>query len=177
MPQPKGHHFSRYFQRGAGLRGVRDTWRKFQGLSAASRQVVIEAAAALAATSIGLRIAGYAHWNRVLKRLVPETSSRLGLSAADLVTMARAIARLEESAARHLMIRASCLEKSLVLCWLLQRRGIEAKMRIGGRKENGTFEAHAWVELYGQVLNDVDGQHRHFSRFGERQIVLNTELS
>jgi len=53
----------------------------------------------------------------------------------------------------------------MVLWWLLQARGIAADLRIGARKETGRFEAHAWVETGGAVLNDADGEHIHFVPF------------
>jgi Transglutaminase-like superfamily len=42
-----------------------------------------------------------------------------------------------------------------VLLWLLNRRGIPARLRIGVRKEEGELEAHAWIESGGVVLNDT----------------------
>lgn len=108
---------------------------------------------------------------------VPEAPPQLGLSDAETVGLAKAIARLEESSAQRLSFRSSCLEKSLVLCWLLQRRGIEAELRIGARKEKGNFEAHAWVELRGEVLNDFAGHNRGFTAFDREPVAVNTELS
>lgn len=147
------------------MKAIVETWRRFWGLSAHSRGLVVEAAVALTATWIGLRAAGYTRWARVLDGLVPETAR--GMAAGDPVALgsARAIARFEQSAARHLFLRTNCLEQSLVLCWLLRRRGIGAEVRIGARKDDGRFEAHAWVEFEGTVLNDALEQHRHFSRF------------
>ncbi len=45
--------------------------------------------------------------------------------------------------------RPTCLERSLVLWWLLQRDGIQSDLRIGVRKDEGELKAHAWVE-YGE---------------------------
>jgi hypothetical protein len=77
---------------------------------------------------------------------------------------------MQEAASRNLFFHANCLEQSLVLCWLLRRRGIDAVLRIGARKESERFEAHAWVELDSQVLNDASAEHRHFVPF-ERPIL------
>jgi Transglutaminase-like superfamily len=131
----------------------------------------------LLATSIGLRLASYTRWKQTLGWFVPRNVPQWDLSQPELVGLARAVARLEDSAGRHLPFNASCLEKSLVLCWLLERRGIDAELRIGARKERGAFEAHAWVELGGEVLNDASGEHRHFTKFGREPIAMNTELS
>jgi len=154
-----------------------ETWRRFENLSPPSRQLVREAALALLGTWVGLRLVGYARWKRVLIWFMPEAPAHVRLSDGERLGLAQAIARLEESTAQRLPFRSSCLEKSLVLCWLLERRGIEADLRIGGRKEEGIFEAHAWVELHGAVLNDFTGQHRHFTAFEREPIAMNTELS
>ena len=37
---------------------------------------------------------------------------------------------------------------------LLEARGIDARLRIGARKEASSLVAHAWVEYDGIVLND-----------------------
>jgi hypothetical protein len=40
---------------------------------------------------------------------------------------------------------------------MLAGRGIDgAVVRIGVRRSNGEFFAHAWVELGGQTIGDVD---------------------
>jgi hypothetical protein len=57
------------------------------------------------------------------------------------------------------------LEKSLTLWWLLGRQGIASTVRIGTRKENGKFEARAWVECGGAVLEEQDQPDRIYSVF------------
>jgi hypothetical protein len=48
---------------------------------------------------------------------------------------------------------------------MLCRERIEGELHIGARKQSGKFEAHAWVELGGQVLNDDVEVHQHYARF------------
>jgi len=157
------------------LKAKLETWRRFRNLSAHSRGLVLEAAVALTATWIGLRVVGFGRWRRALDWLVPRTVKRT--SAGDPVALgsALAVARFEQSAARHLFLQTNCLEQSLVLCWLLQKRGTAAVLRIGARKEQGRFEAHAWVELEGTVLNDALEQHRHFAPFDRSVTTMETE--
>lgn len=142
-----------------------ETWRGFWRLSGYARGIVLEAAAALAATWLGLRLAGFRRWKAVLAWLAPGTADIGGVGDSDLVEPAREIARLEQAAARHLFFRANCLEQSLTLWWLLRRRGIAAELRVGGRKDAGRFEAHAWVEFGGAILNDAGEEHLHFVPF------------
>jgi Transglutaminase-like superfamily len=69
------------------------------------------------------------------------------------------------AAARNFLFDTNCLEQSLMLWWLLRRRGIAAELRIGARKEFERFEAHAWVEVNSAVLNDASAEHQHFVPF------------
>jgi len=48
---------------------------------------------------------------------------------------------------------------------LLGRQGISSHLRIGIRKENEKFEAHAWVERHGAALNEPDEHHHHYAAF------------
>jgi hypothetical protein len=61
--------------------------------------------------------------------------------------------------------RPNCLERSLALWWLFQLKAVGGELHIGGRKSQGRFEAHAWVEWDGQVLNDSTDVHKHYARF------------
>jgi hypothetical protein len=65
---------------------------------------------------------------------------------------ARRAARLVEGAASFYPLRATCLKKSLVLYRILRRRGVPAELRLGVRKAEGDFTAHAWVESRGDIL-------------------------
>lgn len=73
--------------------------------------------------------------------------------------------RLVSIAGKRGVVRATCLQQSIYLRWLLALRGVESDLRIGVRKRNGRFEAHAWVELLGQALNDSADVSTRFSPF------------
>ena len=62
---------------------------------------------------------------------------------------------LVNTAAWRGLYDATCLRRSLVLWWLLRRRGIDSALRIGVRMEDGEFMSHAWVEWQDTVLNDT----------------------
>jgi len=120
---------------------------------------------ALVATWVGLRVVGFRRWKPLLDWFAREKVRRVRTADPALLGAAHAIARFEDAAARHLFVRTNCLERSLVLCWLLEKRGIGARLCIGARKEEGRFEAHAWVEVDGTVLNDMPMPHLHFAPF------------
>lgn len=146
------------------MRPSLESWQRFQNLSAPSRSLVVEAAAALGMTWLGLRIVGLRNWMRAVDSFLawPVEAVR---SADSALARARAVARFQDSAARHLFVPTNCLERSLALCWLLKRRGIAAQLRLGARKDDGRFEAHAWVEVCGTVLNDVAAFDLSFAPF------------
>ena len=147
------------------MKSKKDAWRRFQRLSGAERSVVLEAAGAHLATWLGLRLIGYQAWKKLLVRLLPANNSEPDAARPENAASARRISQLEMAAARNLPLRTNCLEQSLVLWWLLERRSIAAELRIGARKHAGHFEAHAWVELDGKVLNELAEEHLHFVPF------------
>jgi hypothetical protein len=147
-----------------------DRWKRFRRLGAFERGIVFEATGGLLATWMGLRLIGFRRWERVLAVFAPPVNTTVLAQSASVTEYALLIARMQEAAARNLFFRANCLEQSLVLWWLLRRRGIDAALRIGARKDSERFEAHAWVELNSQVMNDASAEHRHFVPF-ERPIL------
>lgn len=70
-----------------------------------------------------------------------------------------------KAAGHYGVLHPTCLVESLTLCYLLQRQGVSADLRIGVRKMSDEFEAHAWVEYAGAALNQPDEQHRHYAAF------------
>jgi Transglutaminase-like superfamily len=145
-----------------------NTWSRFWRLNARSRGVVLEAAAGLAVTRVGLRLAGLRNWQRALGRLASATAintARVGHDESSGIAFARSVARSQESAARHLIFHPTCLEQSLTLWWLLRRRGVPAELCVGARKEEGNFEAHAWVECEGVAINGTSESEGAFARF------------
>lgn len=70
---------------------------------------------------------------------------------------AKQIALAVVRAARFGVFRPQCLVRSVALSRMLEQRGIGGGMvRVGVRRRNGEFLAHAWVELAGETLGDAD---------------------
>jgi hypothetical protein len=136
------------------------TWRRFWALDLSSQALIIETAATLLATKVGLHVLGLRRWKSFLDFFAPRTNSDIS-NGADFVGVASRIARLQLATARHLrIVRLNCLEQSLTLINILRRRGIYGELRLGARKTADRFEAHAWVELNGAALTmagDRDG--------------------
>ncbi|MBE0625932.1 MAG: lasso peptide biosynthesis B2 protein [Burkholderiales bacterium] len=62
---------------------------------------------------------------------------------------------------------STCLTRSLLLGWLLHRRGVPSELRIGVRLDEGRLEAHAWVECDGKPINDAEDVAARFAPFDE----------
>ncbi len=71
---------------------------------------------------------------------------------ADATVLRRIIDAVDRAASAYPK-RAWCLQRSAVCVWLLRRRGIPADLVLGVR--TFPFEAHAWAELAGRVINDT----------------------
>jgi Transglutaminase-like superfamily len=159
---------------GGGI--VIERWKKFRRLSAFERGIVLEAAGGLLGTWTGLRLIGFRRWERVLALFAPPANAIGPARNAAVEELALLVARMQQAAARNLFLRTNCLEQSLVLWWLLRRRGIAADLRIGARKDSERFEAHAWVEHHSQVLNDASAEHHHFVPFEKPVLSMEARI-
>ena len=141
---------------------MREMWSRFLRLTGFERGVVLEAAAELPVMWAAVRIAG-AH---VCKAAL-EQSSGARSQRNDAVTLeaAQRIAHLQAITVATLFPGMACLERSLVLFWTLHRRGMNPQFKIGARKEGGRFEAHAWVEMNGTVIDGRGAEDLHFAPF------------
>lgn len=115
----------------------------------------------------GLRLLGFRRTRDLLARRVPTARHRHPAKGHSPRDQAERVARLVAIAAHHGPYRATCLRRSLALWWLLRRRGMPAELRIGVRKDSGGLEAHAWVDLNGQAVNDLQGVATTYSAFTE----------
>ena len=71
--------------------------------------------------------------------------------------------RLVGMAGRNHLYSMRCLQRSLVLQWLLGRRGIVGELRIGVQKEGGGIAAHAWLEYEGQPIGEIESIEGRFA--------------
>jgi hypothetical protein len=83
------------------------------------------------------------------------------------LALARAWGDAVNLVAGRSFVGVRCLGRSLVLWFLLRRRGIDAELVIGAdAPRGGTLPAHAWVEVEGEAVNDVSTVREQFSSFG-----------
>jgi hypothetical protein len=156
-----------------------NNWRKFRQLPEPEQSVLLAALVLLPAVRVGLHTLGFRRVLALLDRchgahtVVRASASDLSivasLSDANLAYRTRRTARLVAVAAGY--AGGTCLAHSLVLMRLLERQGIPAQLRIGVRKGENGFEAHAWVESRGTVLNDGSDVSDRFAAF-DRNFAL-----
>jgi hypothetical protein len=140
-------------------------WRRYQSRPPEDRSLILRAALILPLTEIGLRLFGFRRWKKLIEKF--SLSARLSQSLPADVQREKALraVRAVRSVELHGPTNPNCLERSMTLWWMLRRAGIDGELHIGARKGGGRFEAHAWVEMGGQVLNESAEVHQHYARF------------
>jgi hypothetical protein len=151
-------------------------FRRFRRLSGFERGVVLEAAIALPIAWLAVRLLGFRICRPAFQERVDAARNSNFLEKSTL-NIASRIAHLEAVTAANLFFRTSCLEQSLVLCRMLRRRHMNADLRIGARKEEDRFEAHAWVEMEGNVVDGGGTEHLHFVPFEHSESSMETQTN
>lgn len=102
-----------------------------------------------------------AAWELLIARLSPEEMAlrdvRASLAPAQprdamVRTDPAETARILTAVARRLPFHTTCLDRSLALYRMLRRDRIEARLRIGVKRDARSIAAHAWVEHRGVLL-------------------------
>lgn len=148
------------------------SWQKLRKLSKAELTLLVWAIVLLPLTALSVKFFGFrriycaiAKLNRGNRYLSPMVEKSEERNESKCLTKAHTIARIVGIASQHGFYRANCLQKSLVIWWLLRREGIKNDLRIGVRKREEKLEAHAWVEYLGVVLNDRNDIYEQFAPF------------
>jgi Transglutaminase-like superfamily len=130
-------------------------FRRFRNLSATQKNNLLCAMVLLPITGAALRVIGFQRWKSIVAIAIPREIP-LRAVTPELLVEASEVARMVAAAAREGIFQGRCLEKSLVLWLLLSRKRIPAELRIGVRQSEKGFEAHAWVEVQGTIVNDAE---------------------
>jgi hypothetical protein len=112
----------------------------------------------LFALKLGLRVVGY---RRVMTWIANGIRPVPAVVAADIQRV-RETERAVATAGALYPGRALCLEQSLVLYYYLRKRGVAVQYCQGVASR--PFEAHAWLEYRGEVINDIAEHARRFAR-------------
>ena len=134
---------------------------QFHNLTAMQKRMLLAAWLWLPLFWIGLRVLGLPRFQAWLLK-VPAQSA-LSLTIPVVKTLGETV----NIAARHTPFPVTCLTRSLLLGWLLHRRGVASDLRIGVRLTQGKLDAHAWVECEGIAVNDNPDVNAQFVSFGD----------
>ena len=123
--------------------------------------MLLTAAAWMPIFWLGLRVLGLPRFQAWL------VCTKMSVCPATTLPEVQALGELVNIAARHTLGSRTCLARSLLLGWLLHRRGVVSKLRIGVRLTQGMLDAHAWVECEGVPVNDSPDVNAQFASFGD----------
>ena len=123
--------------------------------------MLLTAAAYMPIFWLGLRLLGLPRFQARLER------ARKLICPVIALPEIKELGELVNIAARHTLGSHTCLTRSLLLGWLLQRRGVQSELRIGVRFTQGALDAHAWVECEGVPVNDRPDVSTQFASFGD----------
>jgi hypothetical protein len=137
---------------------------KFQKLSWSEKKWVLYSLVSLPLVSFSLHRWGYRRCREFLERLSGSATCSV-VDDDQFMIQREVIAKSVLRVVAHSPHRANCLERSLVLWWLLRRVGIESVIRFGGRFEDAGFTGHAWVEVGGVVVGDLKDVSSRFLPF------------
>lgn len=135
------------------LEATIDDWRSFRGLARDEQRWLAVSMLLLPVVVLVHRCLGLRRVQWVLSRFprVPAGASRC---EGGSIRLARSTWRIVRIAKNRSLCRATCLQQSIFLHWLLSQRGVVSDLRIGVSKRGGIFEAHAWVECLGIAVNE-----------------------
>jgi hypothetical protein len=140
---------------------MRTRLQRIRALNAAQWRIVATSTVLLPPIQIMLKSRGL---KRTARALAARSDRPLVLAdRAEAVDMAEAVSLV----AGRKMVGALCLGRSLLLWFLLRRRGMDAELVVGTTSPvDSTWMAHAWVELDSQPVNDVADVREHYGSFG-----------
>jgi hypothetical protein len=133
--------------------------QKLRALGWSERLVLLQAMLLLPLFWAALRVIGLSRLHSWVTR------TPLAAGAPRLDVDPAAIGALINSAGNHVPFPSTCLTRSLLLNWLLRRRGMRSEFRIGVRMTDGRLDAHAWVEYEGRPLNNAQDVAERFAAF------------
>ena len=143
---------------------------KFLQLPWELKRFVLQSVLILPMTYAGLELFGLKRLLSGIQHLAPVGGRVPDCCPEEIHTYAD----LFSAVARRCPLPLKCLGRSVALCWLLQLRGIDAKVHIGVRKQPGGLNAHAWVQYGDRVLNDRDNIDTEYDQFDSQ--ALNSKV-
>lgn len=144
---------------------VVDRLRQLNKLSRLQWWIILVAIFTLPVIALSLKLSGLKQTKNRMSRFIPTRMDDIRNIKRDSVR-AKLISRAVAVAGNHGVYHANCLKQSLLLWWLLARRGIFTELKFGTHKiPQEKFSAHAWVEYNGEALGDFSEPQDQFLVF------------
>jgi hypothetical protein len=140
--------------------------RRLRAFDWEQRRIAAAAVVVLPVLHFTARVGGLRSIRRLL-RVGAVTADR-----PDAVAVGKHLATPIGVTADHIRLdQRSCVARATFLWWLLRRRAIPAEVVIGSHRVDGRFEAHAWVEVDGQPVDDTPDVRERFAVLEGRPIM------
>jgi len=134
----------------------------------------------LVEAKVAVSVAQLLLWSRPIGQFVTDVAvispglqeplSRRSKEWGDALRISVAIRR----AADHSVFKPKCLTRAIALSRMLENRGIkDSRVKVGVRKQDGKFTAHAWVELGQRVLGDDVQRVSSFAQLIDVKVIRN----
>jgi hypothetical protein len=116
---------------------------------------------ALPVIHVSLRVLGFKRTLSLLKKF-PHGATADNSDNAQQTSQAIIIGQMVNAVATRFTM--SCLDRSVLLWWLLRQKGAPAALVLGAPLEKrAQFVAHAWVECDETIVNDTPQIHSHYA--------------
>lgn len=123
---------------------------------------VLRCSCMILAVKLALKVRGFERTISWIRRRVEEISVTDSASMGTVRAAEYAVAM----AGALYPGRAKCLEQSLALYYLLRQEGVALRYCQGVQAY--PFQAHAWIEYRGEIINDVPEHALRFARLSDR---------
>lgn len=144
-------------------------WFKLTKLTKGKRQLLFKTCLVLTLTRLGLYLLPFHVLMKAIRKAC-ESNLQSVVRSPSPVDVVWAV----ESVSRHMPGHPKCLARALTTKVLLHQQGYVSKLQIGvAKSDNGSLNAHAWIEYDGQI---IIGNLRDLSRFIPLPSVEGVEL-
>ncbi len=114
-------------------------WNKFRSLSPSEVWFLVKAAAVVVGFDVAFRLFSSKACLALFERKAASHRRQKGVNPQRMAWFVKV-------ADRYALGKSSCLRQAAALAWLLRRRGIATRLRIGVAREEGRLMAHSWLE-------------------------------
>lgn len=141
---------------------MNEAWRKFRALNHDERRMLAQAFVLLPLIALGLRCLGLRRCQALLATFAPSPAPSGSSNPTSVIAAADYAVAVAAYRGLH---QANCLQRSLVIWWLLRRARVTVELQIGARKDVNGFKAHAWIEADERSRRRIDSSTELFYAF------------